>query len=152
MVLIGECQQLALHAPRLQHIERRQALRDTDPVVFRAVDHELRGLPVRKVRGGVPAVPGGAGRGGEGVRWAGEGRVVPGRSTQVVEGEVELFRRQHVGEAEDAVVADEGAELAAEGVALDPCCYESLINRRSMARALRLKDSGGILQLIMYPP
>lgn len=48
-------------------------------------------------------------------------RVVPGCAAEVEEGEVELFCRQHVGAAEDAVVADQSFEFAAEVMAVDPC-------------------------------
>ena len=47
--------------------------------------------------------------------------MIPGRGAEVVEGKVEFVGGEHVGAAEDAVVADEGFELAAEVVALDPC-------------------------------
>lgn len=47
--------------------------------------------------------------------------MIPRSAAKVVQGEVELFGREHVGTAEDAVVADEGFEFAAERVALDPC-------------------------------
>jgi hypothetical protein len=72
------------------------------------------------VLGRVPAAPVAECRGWEGrIRPAVVG-VVPGSAAELVEGEVEFFGGQHVGAAEDAVVADEGFEFAAERVALDP--------------------------------
>lgn len=85
------------------------------------MDDELRRCPVAQVLGGVPAAPVAEGRGWEERFGAREVGVVPGRAAEVVEGEVEFFGREHVGAAEDAVVADEGFEFAAEIVALDPC-------------------------------
>lgn len=54
--------------------------------------------------------PGVAAAGVAGVPWAGE----------VVVDEVEFVGRELVHGAEDAVVGDDGAQVAAEGVALDP--------------------------------
>lgn len=85
------------------------------------MDDELRRGPVAQVLGGVPASPVAEGGGGEERLGAREVGVVPGRAAEVIEGEVEFFGGEHVGAAEDAVVADEGFEFAAEVVALDPC-------------------------------
>jgi len=73
------------------------------------------------VLGGVPAAPVAESRGGEERFGAREVGVVPGSAAEIVQGEVEFFGGEHVGAAEDAVVADEGFEFAAEVVALDPC-------------------------------
>ena len=121
VILIRERQQLTLHAPRLQHIERREALRDADAVVLGVVDDELRRGPVAQVLGGVPAAPVAEGCGWEDGFGTREVGVVPGRAAEVVQGEVEFFGGEHVGAAENTVVADEGFEFAAEVVALDPC-------------------------------
>ena len=84
------------------------------------MDDELRRGPFAEVLGGVPAAPVAEGCGGEERFGAREVGVVPGRAAEVVQGEVEFFRGEHVRAAEDAVVADEGFEFAAEVVALDP--------------------------------
>lgn len=50
------------------------------------------------------------------------GAVVPEGAAKVVQGEEELLGAVLIEAAKDAVVADEGLELAAERVALDPVC------------------------------
>lgn len=72
------------------------------------MDDELGGGPLGDEAGGVPA----------GVVVA----VLPQGAAHVVHGEEELLGGPVAHGAEDAVVADECLEFAAEGLALDPVC------------------------------
>ncbi len=53
--------------------------------------------------------------------------IVPQRAAEIVVREEQLFRGILVQGAEDTVVGDEGFELAAEGVALDPVDHEAAV-------------------------
>ena len=106
MVLIGKHHQPARHPPGLQDVEGGEPLGDGEAVVQLAVHDELRRGPLAREARGVPLL----------VALA----VLPEGAAEVVDGEEELLRRPLVQGAEDAVVADEGLELATQGVALDP--------------------------------
>lgn len=106
MILIRKHEQPARHAARLQHVERRQPLGHGQPVVELAVDDELGRRPLIDVARGVPLFV--------------AGTVLLQGPFEVVDREEELVRDPLGGDAEAAVVADEGFEFAAEGLALDP--------------------------------
>ena len=93
------------------------------------MDDELGRRPRANVARGVPPLVAGA--------------VTLKGALEVVDGEEELVRVPLRRDAEAAVVADEGLELAAEGLALDP------VWRRGLASGWK-GERGGVL--IMYPP
>ena len=132
MVLIRKHQQPARHASRLKHVERRQALGHGQAVVELAMDDQLRRRPLVDMACGIPLlVP---------------LSVLVQSPLEVVDRKEELVRVPLGRDAEAAVVADEGFEFAAEGMALDPVWSGS-----------RLvfgwgKGKGGGYALIMYPP
>ena len=85
-------------SPHLKNIKGRETFADGKPIVQFIVDDQLRRRPVMQEPCRIPAFP---------VLARG-----PESATQVVVGEVLLVTGHLVGHAKDAVVADEGFELA----------------------------------------
>lgn len=140
MIFIREHQQPTRHTPGLQDVERSQTFSDREAVVELAVDDELRRGPLGQEPRRVPFL----------VALA----ILPERAAEVVDGEEKLLGRPLAQRAEDAVVADECLELAAQGVALDPVCVA--VSVRSLVRHLLVeqpkKDREQEHLLIIYPP
>lgn len=110
MPLIREVEKLAGHPILLQQVEEHDSLALCQPVVQRVVDDNVRRRPVLYVEERVEVVVR--------VAWPEGGRV--DGTQEVVEGEAEKVRRAlRLGQAEP-FVRDQGFELAAEVLSLDP--------------------------------
>lgn len=110
MALVGEVEQLAGHTILLEQVEEHDPFALCEPVVPRVVDHNVRRRPVLNVEERVEVVVG--------VAWP-EGRRVYGPQ-EVVEGEAEEVRRALCLGQGEPFDRDQGFELAAEVLPLDP--------------------------------
>ncbi len=110
VVLVGEVEEPAGHAPGLQQVEEQDALADGQPEVQVAVHDEVRRRPAVDEEQRVPVVVGRAGP---------EPGLVE-RPAEVAVHEPELLAGVLVQRRGAAVVRDERLEPAAELVALDP--------------------------------
>lgn len=110
VALVGEAEKLAGHTILLEQVEQHDALALRQPVVQRVVDDNVRRRPVLDVQERVEIVVGAA--------WLEGGRVYGPQ--EVVGGEAEeVCRALRLGQGEP-FVRDQGFELAAEVLSLDP--------------------------------
>lgn len=110
MALIREVEKLAGHPVLLEQIEEHHALALCESVVQRVVDNNVRRRPVLNVEERVEVVVR--------VAWPEGGRV--DGTQEVVEGEAEEVRRAlRLGQAEP-FICDQGFEIAAKVLSLDP--------------------------------
>lgn len=109
MILVWKHEELAGDVARLQHIEHGQAFGDTEAVVQLVVDDQHGRFPVAGVLCRIPLLVGLA--------------LLPERAAKVVLGEEELLGGPLAEGGKDTVVANNGLELAAERVTLDPVYF-----------------------------
>jgi len=92
MVLVRERQEFRIDPLRLQHVERRQSLRNWQSIVQLVVDDEMGSSPLLEMICGVPLVV---------IFW-----IVPERPIEIMMWEEQLFRRVLIESRKNTIVCD----------------------------------------------
>ena len=131
MALICKTQKLRLHPFGLTDAERGQALGDGTPEIPFAMDNQHGRIPPGRVARRVPLLP--------------RVRILPQGATEIEPQGGNFVRSEHVRQAEDAVVADEGLELLRQGLARDPVDHVPAVAAAHGDRTVRVH----IIQLLL---
>ena len=134
MALVLETQKLRLHPFGLTDAERGQALRDRTPKIPFAMDDQHGRIPPGRVARRVPFLP--------------RVRILPQSATEVEPQGGDFVRSEHVWQAEDAVVADEGFELLRQGLARDPVDHVPAIAASHGDRTVRVYVTQLLLDMV----